>query len=81
MCTGLYRAFNFLILPPVRLKLRVDYSPMDKDNFAKLIDAYADAKSSKNQHLIGVMVSQIKQALDMVFPEAEETQETEDGKF
>lgn len=54
---------------------------MDRENFSKLIDAYADAKSSKNQYLIGVMVSQVKQALDLVFPEPKESEETEDGKF
>lgn len=42
---------------------------MDKKTLAILIDAYADAKVSKNQHLINVTVKQIQNALDEMFPE------------
>jgi DNA-binding transcriptional regulator YbjK len=44
---------------------------MDKRTLAQLIDAYADAKASRNQHLVNSMVAQLEQALDAVFPEAE----------
>ncbi len=42
---------------------------MTKKDLATLIDAYADAKSSRNQHLINSMVAQLEQALDSVFPD------------
>jgi len=41
---------------------------MDKRTLAQLVDAYADAKASRNQHLMNSMVSQLEQALDLVFP-------------
>lgn len=41
---------------------------MNKKEFATLIDAYADAKASRNQHLINSMVSQLEQGLDLLFP-------------
>jgi hypothetical protein len=42
---------------------------MDKRTLAQLVDAYADAKASRNQHLINSMVTQLEQALDLVFPD------------
>lgn len=45
---------------------------MDKQTFAELIDAYADARASKNQVLIKVMIGQLEQALNLVFPPAPE---------
>lgn len=45
---------------------------MNKKDLATLIDAYADAKASRNQHLVNSMVSQLEQALDMVFGEETE---------
>jgi hypothetical protein len=41
---------------------------MDKRTLAQLVDAYADAKASRNQHLVNSMVAQLEQALDEVFP-------------
>jgi hypothetical protein len=41
---------------------------MDKKSLATLIDAYADAKASRNQHLVNSMVAQLEQALDALFP-------------
>jgi len=41
---------------------------MTKKDLATLIDAYADAKASKNQHLVNSMVAQLEQALDSLFP-------------
>lgn len=41
---------------------------MDKRTLAQLVEAYADAKASRNPHLINSMVSQLEQALDEVFP-------------
>lgn len=47
--------------------------PMNKKDLAALIDAYADAKSTRNQILIQQMVTQLERALDQVFgPEVEE---------
>jgi hypothetical protein len=44
---------------------------MDKKDLAVLIDAYADAKASRNQHLVNSMAAQLEQALDSLFPEEE----------
>lgn len=41
---------------------------MDKRTLAQLVEAYADAKASRNQHLVNSMVAQLEQALDEVFP-------------
>jgi hypothetical protein len=41
---------------------------MTKKDLATLIDAYADAKASRNQHLVNSMVAQLEQSLDEVFP-------------
>jgi hypothetical protein len=52
---------------------------MNKETFANLIDAYADAKMSKNKHLLNTMVGQLQAALDEVFAAAEpEEEETSD---
>lgn len=40
---------------------------ISKKDLATLIDAYADAKASRNQHLINSMVAQLEQALESVF--------------
>ena len=49
---------------------------MDKKDLAVLIDAYADAKASRNQHLVNSMAAQLEQALDSLFPVEEvETKE------
>jgi len=45
---------------------------MDKGSLATLIDAYADAKSSRNAHLIRSMAAQLEQALNEVFPDTGE---------
>lgn len=42
---------------------------MRKKELATLIDAYADAKASKNHHLLNVMVAQLEKALDSIFTE------------
>jgi len=50
---------------------------MSKKDLATLIDAYADAKASRNQHLVNSMVAQLEQALDSIFPgETEEVKES-----
>ncbi len=41
---------------------------MDKETLAALIDAYADAKASKNKILIKSMIDSLEQALSMLFP-------------
>jgi len=50
---------------------------MDKKDLAVLIDAYADAKASRNQHLVNSMAAQLEQALDSLFP-AEEVEKKEE---
>ena len=52
---------------------------MDKSTFAELIDAYADAKASKNKVLIKVMINQLEQALNFVFPDAPNENDTPQG--
>lgn len=42
---------------------------IDKKTLAALIDAYADAKASRNQYLMNTMVSQVESALDSIFNE------------
>ena len=41
---------------------------MTKKDLAVLIDAYSEAKTSRNQHLVNTMVAQLEQALDSLFP-------------
>ena len=41
---------------------------MDKANFAKLIDAYADAKVSGNEILVRTMVGKLESALNSFYP-------------
>lgn len=43
---------------------------MDKRTLAQLIDAYADAKASRNQHLVNSMVAQLEQALEGLFADS-----------
>lgn len=43
-------------------------APLSKKDLATLVDAYADAKASRNQHLVNSMVAQLEQALDSLFP-------------
>lgn len=50
---------------------------MNKKDLAALIDAYADAKASRNQYLISTMVSQLESALDGIFGAENETGEDE----
>lgn len=40
---------------------------MDRKTLSNLIDAYADAKASRNQHLVNTMVAQLQEALEEVF--------------
>lgn len=40
---------------------------MNKESLVILIEAFADAKASRNQHLIRSMAAQLEQALDVVF--------------
>ena len=49
---------------------------LDKKTLAALIDAYADAKASKNQHLVNIMVSQVESALDTIFSETPAQEES-----
>lgn len=45
--------------------------PISKKEFSALIDAYADAKVSKNPVLMNMMVSQMERAIDLLFAEEE----------
>jgi len=48
---------------------------MDKQTFAELIDAYADAKASKNKILIRSMIDNLEQALNILFPNSSEPEQ------
>ena len=48
---------------------------MDKESFASLIDAYADAKASRNKILIQSMIERLEQALSAIFPDQPEAPE------
>lgn len=48
---------------------------MDKQTFAELIDAYADAKASKNKILIRSMIDNLEQALNILFPSSSESEQ------
>lgn len=48
---------------------------MIKKDLAALIDAYADAKVSRNEHLVNTMVAQLEQALDSIFTDKAEVVE------
>lgn len=54
---------------------------MTKKELATLIDAYADAKASRNQHLVNSMVSQLEQAVDSLFPQDSGESETPGGEY
>jgi len=41
---------------------------MTREELAKLIDAYADAKISTNKHLMKVMIADLEEAFDEIFP-------------
>lgn len=42
---------------------------MDKEKFAQLIDAYADAKGSGNKYLVQKMIADLEAALNEIFAE------------
>lgn len=44
---------------------------MNRETFAALIDAYADAKASRNKILIQSMIEKLETALIEIFPEPE----------
>jgi hypothetical protein len=46
--------------------------PRSKQEFAAIIDAYADAKASKNPILLSMMKGHVERALDEMFPEGGE---------
>lgn len=55
---------------------------MNKKDLATLIDAYADAKASRNQHLVNSMVAQLEQALDGLFADSgDELEEAPSSEF
>ena len=54
---------------------------LSKKDLATLVDAYADAKASRNQHLVNSMVSQLEQALDSLFPSDSGESETPGGEY
>jgi hypothetical protein len=51
---------------------------MNKKDLVVLIDAYADAKASRNQYLVNSMAAQLEQALDSLFPTGEEVEKKEE---
>ena len=52
---------------------------MDKETLAALIDAYADAKASRNKILIKSMIESLEQALSSIFPPEEAPAAPEEG--
>jgi|SaaInlV_120m_DNA_3_1039746.scaffolds.fasta_scaffold00476_7 hypothetical protein len=51
---------------------------INKESVAEIIDAYADAKASKNKVLIHTMIRQLEAVLNEIFPEdAVETPQVE----
>lgn len=48
---------------------------MTKPQLAELIEAYADAKVSANNHLLKLVVAELNIALDMLFPATQEPAE------
>jgi hypothetical protein len=54
---------------------------MTKKDLAQLVDAYADAKASRNPHLVNTMVAQLEQALDSLFPPDSGESETPGGEY
>lgn len=53
--------------------------PISKKDFGALIDAYADAKASRNLVLINMVAPQLEKALDKVF--AEQEPQPEDNQY
>lgn len=51
---------------------------MNKKDLAVLIDAYSEAKASRNTYLVNTMVAQLEQALDSLFPEEGEVEKKEE---
>lgn len=55
---------------------------MSKEALAELIDAYADAKATKNKVLIQTMIRQLEVALDSMFAaEEKEEKPTQEDSF
>lgn len=54
---------------------------MTKKDLAVLIDAYSEAKASRNPHLVNTMVAQLEQALDSVFPPDSDESEAPGGEY
>jgi hypothetical protein len=52
---------------------------MNKEAFAELIDAYADAKASNNKLLVQTMIRQLEVALNAIFEEQEPDPAEESG--
>lgn len=52
---------------------------MNKEALAELIDAYADAKATKNKVLVQTMIKQLELALDSLFSSEEEAPAQEDS--
>jgi len=42
---------------------------MKRKDLITLIDAYADAKASRNHHLVTIMISQLERAVREIFPD------------
>jgi len=55
---------------------------MIKKDLVVLIEAYSEAKASRNQHLVNTMVSQLEEALDSLFPpNSLESKEYPEGEY
>ena len=54
---------------------------MSKEAFAELIDAYADAKATKNKVLVQTMIRQLELALDSLFATEEKEDPAQEDSF
>ena len=54
---------------------------MNKEALAELIDAYADAKATKNKVLVQTMIKQLELALDSLFATEEKEAPAQEDSF
>ena len=54
---------------------------MSKEAFAELIDAYADAKATKNKVLVQTMIRQLELALDSLLATEEKEAPAQEDSF
>lgn len=48
---------------------------MNKEQLVQLIEAYADAKASRNNYLVGLVAQELTDAINSIFPSNEKSPE------